>query len=174
MERSFKFRLISTLSISFGAILIIVVVIAYLGFDVSSKASFISNSQGEILKSSGDIKLLTKLKEQEKIADVAFFKLNNALPKRDSLFSVSRDMSELAKNRGLSFSSKFGAEISPTENKPGSISMNMNAIGSYTDVVAFTRDVEMSSYFINLVSLDIVRQGPSFNAILNGQVFFSD
>src|SRR3989344_8290602 len=174
MQRSFKFRLVSTLSVALGAIVIIVIVVLYLGSDISRKADFISENQSKVLKASNDIGLLTKLKEQEKVADAAFFKLNNALPRRDALFSVSRDIGDMAKNRGLTFGSKFGEEVAPTKNKPGYIRVEMNTSGSYADIVSFIRDIESSSYFINLTSFDIVRQGSTFSALLNGQVSFSD
>ena len=174
MQRSFRFRLVSSLSITLGTLLIIAVVTVYLGSDISQKASFISNTQAELSKRVIDITNLTKLKEQEKAADAALFKLNNALPKRDALFSVSRDFSDFARTRSLSFGSKFGEELASKDNKPGFIRMEMNTGGSYADLVAFIKDVEASSYFINLLNFDIVRQGARFSALINGEVFFND
>jgi len=174
MQRSFKFRLILSLSVILGTLLIIAVVIVYLGFDISTKASFISDTQTQLFKRVADIANLTKLKEQEKAADAALSKLNDALPKRDSLFSVSRDLGDFARARSLSFGSKFGEESAPGEGTPGFIRLEMNTGGSYADLVAFIKDIEASSYFINLLNFDIVRQGTRFSALLNGEVFFSD
>ena len=174
MQKSFKFRLISSLSVTLGTLLIIAVVIVYLGFDISTKAGFISDTQAQLFKRVVDITNLTKLKEQEKAADAALFKLNNALPKRDSLFSVSRDLGDFARARSLSFGSKFGDEIASKDDKPGFIRLEMNTGGSYADLVSFIKDIEASSYFINLLNFDIVRQGARFSALINGEVFFSD
>jgi len=174
MQRGFKFRLISSLTVVLGVVLIVAVVMVYLAFDISQKAGFISETQAKLFKRVIDISNLTKLKEQERTADAAFFKLNNALPKRDSLFSVSRDLSEFARARGLSFGSKFGDEVAPKDGAPGFIILEMNTSGNYADLVAFIKDIEASSYFINLLNFDIVRQGTTFSAILNGEVFFSN
>lgn len=174
MQRSFKFCLTSSLSIALGILLVIVIVIVYLGFDIEAKANFISDAQVKLFTRAVNISNLTKLKEQEKAADAAFFKLNNALPKRDALFSVSRDLGDFARNRSLSFGSKFGEEVAPLEDKPGFIRLDMNVGGSYADLVAFIKDMETSSYFINLLNFDIIRQGTRFSAIINGEVFFSE
>lgn len=174
MQRSFKFRLISNLSIALGVLLIIVIVLGYLGFDISKKADSISETQANLLKRVINITNLTKLKEQERVADAALFKLNNALPKRDSLFSVSRDLGDMAKNRSLSFASKFGEEIAAKDGKPGFIRLEMNVAGSYDNLVGFVRDIEVSNYFINLLNFDIIRQSGRFSGLLNGGVFFND
>lgn len=174
MQRSFKFRLISSLSVTLGVLLVIVIVVVYLGFDILSKARFISDTQAELFARVVNISNLTKLKEQERSADAALFKLNNALPKRDALFSVSRDLGDFARSRNLSFGSKFGEEVAPKEGKPGFIRLDMNVSGSYADLVAFIKDIEASSYFINPLNFDIVRQGTKFSAIINGEVFFSE
>jgi len=174
MQRSFKFRLITTLSITLGVLLIIAIVVIYLGLDISAKADFVSDTQARLFARVVNISNLTKLKEQERTADAALFKLNNALPKRDSLFSVSRDLSDFARSRNLSFGSKFGEEVAPREDKPGFIRLDMNVSGSYADLVAFIKDIEASSYFINLLNFDIVRQGAKFSAVINGEVFFSE
>jgi hypothetical protein len=83
-------------------------------------------------------------------------------------------LSELAREKGLSFSSKFGSEIAPTDNQPGFIRLEMNLSGSYSDLISFIKEVERSGYFINLLNFDIVRQGDKFNALINSEVFFSD
>ncbi|MBT9151640.1 MAG: hypothetical protein DDT40_01836 [candidate division WS2 bacterium] len=174
MQRGFKSRFILSLSVILGALLIIAIVIVYIGFDISTKAGFISDAQTQLLKRETDIANLTNLKEQEKAADAALFKLNNVLPKKDALFSVSRDLGDFARARNLSFGSKFGEEIASKDNKPGFIRLEMNTGGSYADLVAFIKDIEASGYFINLLNFDIVRQGASFSALLDGEVFFSD
>lgn len=174
MQRSFKLRFISNLSVILGALIIIAVVVVYLGFNISLKASLISDTQERLFERVIDIDNFTKLKEQEKAADAALFKLNNALPKRDSLFSVSRDLNNFARTRNLSFGSKFGEETASKDNKPGFIRLDMNVGGNYADLVAFIKDIEKSSYFINLLNFDIVRQGERFSALINTEVFFSD
>jgi len=174
MERSFKLRLISTLSFTLGTILIIGIVVFYLGFDISRKGTLILSTNTKLLQARNNISDLAKLKEQEKEADIALFKLNNALPKRDSLFSVSRDLEDLAKRRSLSFGSKFKEEVSATNTQPGYIGIDMNLSGSYNDLVAFIRDLDVGSYSINVVSFDIVRQGSGFSGLITGELFFSD
>lgn len=174
MQRSFKFRIIFNLSLIIGSLLIIAIVVIYLGFDISDKADFIYETQTKLFKRVIGISNLTKLKEQEKVADVALFKLNSALPNRDTLFSVNRDVGDFARSRSLSFGSKFGEEVSPKDDKPGFIRLEMNTSGTYPDLVAFIKDTEASNYFINLLSFDIVRQETKFNAILNSELFFSD
>src|SRR3989344_3701830 len=102
MERSFKLRLISTLSFTLGTILIIGIVVFYLGFDISKKGTLILNINTKLLQARNNISDLAKLKEQEKEADIALFKLNNALPKRDSLFG--RALLSLKRAMSASFS----------------------------------------------------------------------
>jgi len=170
----FSFRFIANLSISLGAVFAIIAVIFYLGFDISTKSTFISDTQSKLLTRVLKLDNLAKLKEQERIADAALLKLNNALPKREVLFSVNRDLEGLAALRELGFSSKFGEEIAATEKSPGLIRLDISVQGSYDGIVNFMRDIESSSYFINILNFDIVRQGSRFNAFIGSDVFFND
>ncbi|MDP3697169.1 MAG: type 4a pilus biogenesis protein PilO [Candidatus Taylorbacteria bacterium] len=174
MQRSFKFRLVSNLSFALGIISTIAIAVFYLGFDISSKANVIHETRAKLFSRVVGITNLGKLKEQEKIAESAFLKLNSVLPKRDSLFAVSRDLNDFARVRGLSFGSKFGEEIAPKDGKPGFIRLEMNVTGNYTNIISFIKDVEASDYFVNLLNFEIVSQGVRFNAIINGEVFFTD
>ncbi len=174
MQRSFKFRLFSNLSFTLGIISIIAIAVFYLGFDISNKANLIGETRAKLFRRVVDITNLGKLKEQEKTAETALLKLNGVLPRRDSLFAVSRDFNDFARARGLSFGSKFGEEIAPKDEKPGFIRLEMNVTGDYTNIISFIKDIEASNYFVNLLNFEIVSQGVRFNAILNGEVFFTN
>ncbi|MBI1839043.1 MAG: hypothetical protein HYR95_01970 [Candidatus Colwellbacteria bacterium] len=173
MSQNFRVRFTTNIVISLGSIIVILAIVLYLGFDIADKSNFISESQSKLLSLVDGATNVARLSEQEKTAAASFAKLNNALPKRDSLFSVSRDLGSLARQNGLSFGSKFGEEIPATETKPGLIKIEMVAQGGDRDLIQFVKNLEDSNYFINIINLDIIRQGARFSSIINAQVFFN-
>ena len=158
MYNTFGSRLIYSLSITGGIVVFTVAVVLYLGIDIQKKVSAISEVHGEILFNISQVSDLSKLKGQEMEAQVALLKLNSALPQRDSLFGVSKDLGTFADARNLAFGSKFGEEIAPKDGNPGFIRVEMNVAGSYDDIIAFLKDIETSSYFINPFSLDLTAE----------------
>ncbi|HZX00860.1 MAG TPA: hypothetical protein VFE87_00455 [Candidatus Paceibacterota bacterium] len=174
MHNTFRSRLIYGLSITGGIVIFIMAVVLYLGLDIREKTDVIAQAQGEILSRISQVSDLGKLKGQEKEAQVALLKLNSALPQRDSLFGVSRDLGVFAETRNLAFGSKFGEEVAPKDGKPGFIKVEMNIAGSYDNIIGFLKDIETSSYFINPFSLDLTKQGVGYTGVINSEIFFSN
>ena len=174
MLNTFRSRLIYSLSITGGIVVSIMAVVLYLGLDVRKKADVIAQAQGETLSSISQVRDINKLKGQEKEAQVALLKLNSALPQRDSLFGVSKDLGAFANARDLAFGSKFGEEIVPKDGNPGFIKVEMNVAGSYDNIIGFLKDIETSNYFINPFSLDLTKQGVGYTGVINSEIFFSN
>lgn len=149
-------------------------VVLYLGLDVQKKADTIAEAQGQILAHISQVSDLSKLKSQEREAQIDLLKLNSALPQRDSLFGVSKDLGTFARARNLTFGSKFGEEVAPKDGKPGFIRVEMNVAGSYDNIIGFLKDIETSSYFINPFSLDLTQQGAGYTGVINSEIFFSN
>lgn len=162
------------MSITGGVVIFIMAVIIYLGFDVRKKADAIAEFQSQILSHISQVSDLSKLKSQEREAQIALLKLNSALPQRDSLFGVSKDLGTFATARNLAFGSKFGEEVEPKEDKPGFIRVEMNVTGTYDNIIGFLKDIETSSYFINPFSLDLTKQGTTYTGAINSEIFFSN
>lgn len=149
-------------------------VVLYLGLDIQKKTNAIAEVQGKISSHISQVSDINKLKSQEVEAQVDLLKLNNILPRRDSLFGVSKDLGAFAVTKNLAFGSKFGEEVSPKDGKPGFIKMEMNVEGSYDNIISFLKHIETSSYFINLFGLDLTRQKNGYVGAVNGEVFFSN
>ena len=174
MQDNFRSKLIYSLSITGGIIIFILAVVLYLGLDIRKKADAIAGVETETISRISKVSDLNKLKSQEKEAQADLIKLKSALPKRDSLFEVSKNLSAFAKARNLAFGYKFGEEVESKGGNPGFIRVEMNISGSYENILSFLRDIEASKYFINLSSLDLTRQNTGYTSIINSQIFFSD
>lgn len=174
MQDNFRSKLIYSLSITGGIIVFILAVTLYLGLDIGKKADAIVGAQGETVSRISSVNDFNKLKSQEKEAQADLLKLNSALPKRDSLFEVSKDLGVFAQSRNLSFGYKFGEEVGSKGGNPGFIRVEMNISGSYENIIGFLKDIESSKYFINPSSLDLTQQNVGYTGIINSQIFFSD
>lgn len=149
-------------------------VVLYLGLDIQKKTDAIAGVQGKISLYISQVSDISKLKSQEAEAQIDLLKLNSILPRRDSLFGVSKDLGTFAKIKNLAFGSKFGEEISSKDDKPGFIKVEMNVEGSYDNIIGFLKYIETGSYFINLSSLDLTRQKEGYIGAINGEIFFSN
>jgi Tfp pilus assembly protein PilO len=174
MQDNFRSKIIYSLSITGVIVVFVLAVILYLGLDIRKKADSLSVVQGEAISRISKVSDLNKLKNQEKEAQVDLLKLNNALPRRDSLFEVSKDLAAFAQKRSLAFGYKFGEEVESKGGNPRFIRVGMNISGSYENILGFLRDIESSKYFINTSSLDLVQQNVGYTGIINSQIFFSD
>lgn len=174
VQSTLKSSLIYNLSITGGIVVFILVIVLYLGLDVQKKADAIAKAQKETLFHISQVSDLGKLKNQEKEAQVDFLKLNSALPKRDSLFEVNKNLGVFAEARSLAFGSKFGEEVDSYDGNPGFIRVEMNVSGSYDNILGFLKDIETSRYFINPFGLDLTRQGAGYTGVINSKILFSD
>jgi len=155
-------------------IAVIAAVLVYLAKGISEKSDFIykvksdRNANAKIARDFADLTISSKG------TGVMMDKLNGALPTKDNMFEITRDIGELAKQYNLGFNSpKFiGLEINPTDSEPGYIRLEMTATGGYTGIVRFIKDLETGRFFIKISNIDIVRQGFIYNAIISGELYF--
>ncbi len=174
MIQSFKKRLMFEIAISLMVIAVIAVVLVYLGRGISEKSDAIykiksdRNANAKIARDFADLTMSSKGTE------VMMDKLNNALPTKDDIFEITRDISILAKQYNLGFNPpKFvGLEVNPTDAEQGYIKLEMTAQGGYTGVVRFIKDLETDRFFVKITNIDIVRQGFIYNAIISGELYF--
>ncbi len=174
MQSTFKSKLIYSLSITGGIVIFVLAIVLYLGLDIRKKADTIAGIQNQTLSYISKVNDLGKLKNQQKEAQSDLLKLNGALPKRDSLFEVSKNLDVFARARSLAFGYKFGEEVKFKDGNPGFVKVEMNVSGSYDNIINFLKDVENSKYFINSSSLDLTQQNVGYAGVINSKIFFSD
>lgn len=173
MLHNFNARLLFKIITALGAVLIIAAILIYLGADIAGKSDFISKILSENSARNKAVNDLVKIKESAKGSEAMFDKLNNALPEKDDLFLVLREISATAKQFNLGFTApRFGAEIPPSEMEPGRIIFAMTAQGDYNNLIGFIKELETNKRFLNLTSADIIRQGVRYNAVLSGELYF--
>ncbi len=167
----FKKRLIIIIGVPLGIILILIVSLFFLGSDISSRANQIKQLRENLTLRLQSTESLVSLRQDFKQAQEYSPALNNLLPTRDELVGFIHDLTMIAKQNELDFSSSLGQESPQTDKGLGQISFTITSQGKFDNFVNFLKTLENSRYFIKLNTLDVTRQDDNFKALMTGQVF---
>ena len=102
-------------------------------------------------------------------------RLRLLLPAKDELLDFPRRLDGVSRAHQVSQTFSFrGNAVSPQGNEPGYIGFTIDAVGSYTNVVNFFRELEVKStrFLVSIDSLDISRSDPQYRARAEGKIFF--
>lgn len=170
-------KAILNLFILLGFLVFITMVLFTLGQEIKSKAQTIQEQRAEIESRISSISRLADLTAAAKEAEPALADLNALLPKRDDLVTFPRYIDTLASQNQVEDRFSFGGEvIAATETEAGRSSFTLSIIGSYANILGFLEQLERGRFIIKVEALDVIiqREGTSFEANIQGSVFFRD
>ena len=167
----FKKQLLLKLGIGLGVTLVLVTMIFLLSSDINRRVRQIQSNRSELLFRTQTIDALAALKGDFGKAKPHLSFLESILPPKDQLISFSKDLEVLAKQNRVDLGFSFGTEAPSTETSPGSLSFTVTFAGNFSDLIKFFKDVYMSRYFVNLVSLDLGRRDNTYGGNLSGRVY---
>jgi len=174
----FKRKFTIQLGINIGLVALVCGLLAYVLSDLKAVGGSIEQTVNAIAARTQAISSLSALRQDAAEAGVITNQLRNALPSRESLFIFSEEVNRLARERNLTPSFTFGNELpSDSPSSPSKAEFVMNVAGEYESVLAFLDAFESSRYFTRVKSLEFLSQGintTAYQAILSGEVFFSD
>ncbi len=173
MPRDFKGRLLTATSISLGIFLTLLAALFFVNQDLKSQALAIKTAKSDLKTRVQQLNDLVRLREEAKLAEPNLAKLESAVPARDDLFSVRRDIEGLAGRNNLAVSFSFGNENPKTE-ALGSINFELRLQGGDFGVRSFISQIESGYPFVKITALDMVRQENDFIATVKGQILFSE
>jgi len=166
----FKKRLMTT-------IIIFLVISAVLGGILIFAASDINKRTEDIVQTRKDLlfhlqltETLASLRKDSQKAQSYAYEATNILPSRDQLINFPRDLSMIARQNEIELNVGLGNE-GVSDGNLTQTNFNMTSQGSLDNLIAFLKSVEISNYFVNLNSIDLIRQEGTFKAVVNGAVF---
>ena len=172
MPDSFKRRLIKQLIIAFASIALIVAIIIGLNIDINKRAKSIEEKKREALMQTQAMLILSDLKKEAVLARADYMLLETALPNRDQLIALPRELEQLAKRLSVDLGFSFGNETASTESQPGSIRFTMSLGGTIEGLLDFLKAFETNKYFINLSSVDLAkRENNRYSLGTTGEIF---
>ena len=151
-----------------GLSVAMVFLLTIVGVDTKNIAERVIETKTEIniqIKQSEEISLL---REEAAKAEDKQRVLENALPKKDELFSFPKEVTAIGTKEAVETNFSFGNE------GDGSIGYNLAVKGSYINVTNFIRILENDIPFMNISSFNLVFGGGEYSANLSGNVFFND
>lgn len=154
-----------------GGMLLIAVLTALTGFDITRRVAQIQNTEQELALRREAITTLTRLRGEAERARQYKDLLVNILPSQDALIGFPREAQAMARRRELAFFIKFGEETAAAGGEPGSLSFQATANGTFEQFVAFLRDLESSRFFVALDQVELLHTGSRVAATLHGRVF---
>lgn len=172
MPDSFKRRFIKQLIIGTISVTVVAVIIIVLNFDINKRAERIEVRKLESLVQSQAILILSDLKKEAVLAQTDYALLESALPTRDQLISLPRELEQIAKAGNVDLGFAFGNETPSTDSQPGSIRFTMSLGGGINDLLNFMKVFEGHKYFIHLASVDMSKkEGSRFTLGTTGEIF---
>ena len=172
---NFRRRLIITIGIDLGIILILGAGLWFLAKDIVSRANSIAQTRNEINSWTQAVQSLAALKQDSLRARTYLPELDIVFPDRDQLINFSRDLSELGRRYKVNVNSSLGSE-ERSEDKT-SVRFNFGATmqGALENLADVLKELKNSRYSIGIKNLEIVREvrrpDGGFNMTINGQVF---
>ncbi|MBI2012993.1 MAG: type 4a pilus biogenesis protein PilO [Candidatus Colwellbacteria bacterium] len=173
MTRDFRKRLTISVAVAAGITVALLLLLSLVGRDIQAQASNIKSAKDGLKTRVQQLNDLARLREEAKLAEPNLAKLKQAVPQRDELFSVRRELEQLAGNNNLAASFTFGSE-NPKEGSLGSINFEFKIQGGEYEVGSFINQVESRYPFVRINSLDMVRQENKFSSALRGKILFNE
>lgn len=173
MPRNAKSRLTINIVIALGILIVLLLALFLVSRDVQTQATNIKTAKSDLKTKAQQLNDLARLREEAKKAQPNLVKLEAAIPDRDELFSVRKELEQLAGSNKLVVNFTFGNE-GPKENNLGNINYELKLQGGDSGIRSFVDEVESSYPFVRITALDMVRRETDFNATLKGQILFNE
>jgi Tfp pilus assembly protein PilO len=164
----FKKTLLISLGIALGIIVILTISLFSLNSDINKRLAVIQQYKDDLALRSQTVLLLSELRKEAQRADELSQTISTALPTRDQLITFPREIEQLAIKNKVEFGFGFGSETAGSSSEPGFVKFTMTLGGGLPDIVSFLKQLESSSYFISLGSVDISSRARGGYALTTG------
>lgn len=172
MPRSATSRLKINIAVALGILAVLSSALFLVSRDAQTEASHIRAAKNDLRTRIQQLNDLARLREEAKTARPDLAKLEAAIPNKDELFSVRRDLEQLAGKNNLATNFAFGSE-GQEENSLGNINFELKLQGGDFSIRSFVDEIESSYPFVRIATLDMVRQENNFSAVMKGQILFN-
>lgn len=173
MPRDFKGRLTISVVVALGITIALLVALFLISRDIQTQATNIKSAKSDLKTRTQQLDDLARLREEARQAEPDLAKLETTIPNRDSLFSLRRELEQVAGSNNLTVSFAFGGE-NAQENNLGSINFEVRLGGGDFNIRSFINEIELNYPFVKITTLDMVRQENNFNATVKGQILFKE
>ncbi len=166
-----KAIIIRTAIVAGGSIFLLAAAI-FTAFHINEQIAEIQNLRRVIQSRVISVESIALLRRDSEKAEAATGVINNALPTKDGIIIFSREMDRLAKENNVQFGFSFTSETAAAGDQLGSIGFTATTQSSYQSLTKFLKTLETSRFIINTQSIDAVRGGELFNAVIKGTVTY--
>ncbi len=170
-------KAIVNLSILFGFLIFIAIMLSSLSQEIEYKAETIRDQKAQIESRIRSISKLAELSDAAKEAGPALEEINSLLPSRDELVSFPRYISNMGTESNVTAAFNFrGEEVPSTETEAGYSGFYLIITGTFPNVVDFLENLEKGRFIVKVDSFDVIlqRESSDFQADIIGSTFFRD
>ena len=164
----FKKKLLIRVSIAAGIVAVFALFIILLNADINKRLVRIKEYKTELAIRTQTLAILAELQQEAKRAEPLMQELQSALPSRDELISLPRELEKIAKRNKVDFGFVFGQENPAQGNQAGTVRFTMTLAGTYQNLVLFLRELESSPYVVSIASIDVSRREKDTFAFATG------
>lgn len=173
--KGFRQKLLMAIGIALAGAAAFAVLTALVQNDIEKRAERIIEARNEFAARTKAIELLAALNEQSAQSFTYTSFLENILPERDQLIRFPADLESIGRSHNVDFKAKFGNEEKGEALRPGAVSFQASAQGTFDDFTAFLASLKKSRYFIDFESFALSgKTGNAFSITMSGRVFFRE
>lgn len=154
------------IAVASGLSILIIILLVVVGIDTKRVADSVLDIRGEIYSQTRQSEQIAVLREEAIRAEDRQAVLEEALPKRDELFSFPNQIGSIGSQSDVGVNLTFGGE------GERQIEYTLVAQGSYSNIAGFVRKLE-EILFMNISSFGINQSADTYSLNLSGNVFFN-
>jgi len=167
----FKNWLTKNIGITAGISLALLILIFFLGNDISKRATEIKEKRTDLATRLYSIESLTSLQTDSEKATRLQSTIETSLPAKDQLINFSKALENFTKANKMDFGFAFESEIAGAENTPGINNFTLTTAGNYPNFLKFLNYAENSKYFVGFNSFNLEKAADKYKILIKGKVF---
>ncbi len=167
-----KKQLMTIISIGGVVAVILALALIYAGFDISQRVERVKESRLALNSNSQTSEKLSLLR-----LDLAAFEpyaagLENALPDKEQLINLSRDLKTMAFQNSISIISNFSGEEFKSSSNFNWLGLTVSADGKFDNMINFLKLLDNSRYSVRFENIDLSSKDSGFKGAFVGKVFY--
>ena len=167
-----KKQLITIISIGGATAIVLMLVLIYVGFDISQRTERIKESRLILNYSSRTGEKLAFLRLDLTAFEPYAGGLENALPDKEQLINLPRDLKTMAFQNSINITSNFSGEEFKSSSNFNWLGLTVGADGKFDNLINFLKLLDNSRYSVRFENIDLSSNSGGFKGSFVGKVFY--
>ncbi len=167
-----KKQLITIISIGGAVAVVLLLALTYVSFDISQRAERVKESRLALNSNSQTGEKLALLRLDLTAFEPYLVSLENALPDKEQLINLPRDLKTMAFQNSIGITSNFSGEEFKSSSNFNWLGLTVSADGKFDNLINFLKVIDNSRYSVRFENIDLSSNNGGFKGSFVGKVFY--